>query len=59
MELYRRALDRAGYTHAEADQESVKECFGDYVAAGYWSNLDLDDLEGITVLEMCEALLKG
>lgn len=57
-ELYRKALDRAGYTHAEANGENVRECFEDYVDAGYWTNINHEDMEDMTTIEMCQALLK-
>lgn len=59
IDLYRKALDAAGYQHDEATSENVRSCFLDYVAAGYWSNLtmDDDDLTDITVFEMCIALI--
>lgn len=55
---YRRVLDAAGYHHVPATEKNVRECFMDYVDAGYWSNLHLDDVDEITTEEMCRALLK-
>lgn len=39
----RSALDTAGYTHEPATEEALKACFLDYVAAGYFADLDLED----------------
>lgn len=58
-DLYRKALDAAGYDHEEATEENVRICFMDYVDAGYWSNLDADSVEDISVYDMCIALCKG
>ena len=58
MEMIRQALDHAGYEHVEATPENLIECFRDYVDAGVWENLTLDDIEDITLTEMCKALLK-
>lgn len=56
---YREVLDAAGYTHAEPTEENVRCCFIDYVAAGYFQNVSLDDLDDITLDEMCLNLLRG
>lgn len=56
--IMREALDAAGYHHAPATEESVRECFMDYVDSGYWSNLTADDVDDdIHVGEMCRALI--
>lgn len=39
----REALDAAGYHHASANYESLKSCFLDYVASGYWGDLEFED----------------
>lgn len=58
VEIYRLALDAAGYTHAEATAENVIDCFTDYVAAGYFADLDMyDDLSDIDIYMMCAALI--
>lgn len=54
----RRALDRAGYTHVDDTEENLIQCFMDYVDSGIWQDLTMDDIEGITLDEMCQALLK-
>jgi len=54
----RQALDAAGYSHMPATPENLKACFMDYVTAGYWSNLTVDDIEGISIGGMCQALKK-
>ncbi len=57
-DLYRQSLDAAGYGHEEATEENVRSCFADYVDAGYWSNLSIDDeLEEISTPDMCRALI--
>lgn len=55
----RRALDAAGYTYdGDPTEEQLRECFGDYVDAGIWSDLSLNDIEGLSVAEMCKALIR-
>ena len=39
----RKSLDCAGYTHAPATLEALRECFMDYVASGYFCDLDYVD----------------
>ncbi|KLU61836.1 hypothetical protein CEB3_c17540 [Peptococcaceae bacterium CEB3] len=59
--LFRLALRKAGYHYdpeVSASQQ-LKECFIDYVDAGYWQNLTLDDIEEISCQEMARALLRG
>lgn len=56
-EKIRRALDHAGYTHVQATPENLIECFRDYVDAGTWRDLTLEDIEYITLNEMCRALI--
>lgn len=41
--LIKLALDAAGYEYDEPTPERLRECFLDYVGAGYFRNLDLDD----------------
>jgi predicted transport protein len=57
-DLIRKALDAAGYHHSPATEQALLECFKDYVDAGYWSNLDSEDVEDLTVTEMCRGLMK-
>lgn len=59
--LIRRALDHAGYNGEPATTESLINCFTDYVDAGVWSDLTLDDIGELSVLDMARALinLKG
>lgn len=56
--MYRRALDAAGYNHVRATEKNVRECFKDYVDAGYWSNLEFDDVDELTTEEIYRALIK-
>jgi len=39
----RAALDAAGYYSEPATEEALRSCFLDYVAAGYWRDLSLED----------------
>lgn len=39
----REALDAAGYYHEPATDNALRECFLDYVDAGIWRDLDLND----------------
>jgi len=63
--LIRQALDAAGYTDEPATEEALRGCFLDYVAAGYWRDLDFEDViaeidEGtITTDQMIRALIRG
>lgn len=58
MPIYRRVLDIAGYEHEEPTEDNVRGCFSDYVDSGFWSNLDLEDVEEITTAEICRAFCK-
>lgn len=55
--LYRRALDAAGYLDEPATEEAVRECFSDYVDACYWADVYADELDEIATADMCRALL--
>lgn len=59
QDYYRKVLDAAGYIHDEPTEENVRNCFADYVDAGYWRDIDMDDIEDITIDQMCYNLLKG
>lgn len=58
MEMYRQALDAAGYHHAPPTDQAVRECFVDYVDAGFWSNVDLEDVKDISTGDMCREFLR-
>lgn len=58
MTKIRQALDKAGYYHAEATEENLKSCFMDYADQGYWSNLDMDDIEELSLDQMVHGLLR-
>lgn len=64
-QLVRDALDAAGYKDSPTSTAALVECFIDYAAAGYWSNVDYIEVqeeiaEGfITVPMMCRALIQG
>lgn len=49
------ALKKAGYDHMQPTEDNLKECFIDYVDAGYWWNIDAEDVENITISEMIQA----
>lgn len=59
----RTALDAAGYTHSPATLDELINCFIDYAACGYWSNLSLwdarEDIDSgeITKEQMISALI--
>jgi hypothetical protein len=50
-ELFTKALDLAGYIDLKPTEESMIECFGDYVDAGIWSNITMDYETGIAHLD--------
>jgi hypothetical protein len=56
--LYAKTLDVAGYGHEDPTEENVRNCFADYVDAGIWRNLNLEDCEEITTADMCAALIR-
>lgn len=53
----RRALDAAGYSYDEPTPEALRECFADYVDAGVWGDLSLEDIESLSVAEMSKAII--
>lgn len=55
--IIRQALDRSGYGHVHESEEALIECFKDYVDSGIWQDLTLDDINDITIEEMCRALM--
>jgi len=55
--LIRRALDAAGYHHEQTTMENLVSCFSDYVDAGVWSNLTLEDIEDLSMLDMARGLI--
>lgn len=54
----RRALDAAGYSYDEPTKEALIECFSDYVDTGAWADLTMEDIEDISISEMCRALIR-
>ncbi|MFD0717679.1 hypothetical protein [Paenibacillus sp. GCM10027626] len=56
--MYRKALDAAGYGHEPATEAAVRECFADYVAAGYWADVYIDELDEIQTIDMARALMR-
>lgn len=59
VSILRQALDAAGYNQEPATEEAVRNCFADYVDAGFWSNLtNEDDLDDIEINDICRALMK-
>jgi hypothetical protein len=57
-DLIKRALANAGYDDCEPTESSIIECFTDYVDAGIWRDIEMDDVEDITVNQMCRALIR-
>jgi hypothetical protein len=57
-ELYGRVLEIAGYEIEPATEKRVRACFADYVDAGIWRNIDLEDVADIDTWSMCVALLR-
>lgn len=61
----REALDESGYTWEAATEENLRQCFLDYVASGYWADLNLEDAKKqiengeITTDQMIRALKGG
>lgn len=51
-----RALQHAGYGHCEPTPDSLTECFLDFVEAGIWRDLDLEEAEGLPLDDMIRAL---
>lgn len=65
-ELFILALDKAGYIDVEPSEESIKDCFMDYIDCGQFPNVDIDDYgvtyydnEEITVREMAINLIRS
>ncbi|AIQ15261.1 hypothetical protein [Paenibacillus durus] len=56
--LIRRALDAAGYTHEPATPEALRNCFADYIDAGVWINLELEDMDELTIADMARGLIR-
>lgn len=56
--LIRRALDAAGYNHEPATPEALRNCFADYIDAGIWNNLELEDIDDLSIAEMSWGLIR-
>lgn len=56
--LIRKALDAAGYIHEPATEEALRECFADYVDAGFWSNVDIEDIADFSAVEICREFIR-
>lgn len=54
----RRALDAAGYLYDEPTPEALRECFADYVDAGVWGNLSLEDIDSLSIADMSNAIIR-
>jgi hypothetical protein len=50
---YRIVLDEAGYYDEEATEANVRAMFADYVGAGCFRDMDLDDVEDIKTEDIC------
>jgi hypothetical protein len=55
-ELIQKALTVAGY-NCEPTEQNLRECFGDYVDSRIWSNVEQEDVQEMTITEMCQGLL--
>lgn len=55
--VYRLTLDVCGYTDSPPTEEAVRECFVDYVAAGYFENLEMDDVNELEITAICRNLI--
>ena len=56
-ELIELALQNAGYDCAPTERNLIN-CFMDYVDTGAWGNLDEEEVNDLTVIEMCNALIR-
>lgn len=56
--LIKRALDNAGYQDCEINENNLVECFTDYVDSGVWRDIEMEDVEDLTVDQMCKALIR-
>jgi hypothetical protein len=57
-DLFRLALDAAGYYDNEATEQNVRDCLLDYIDAGVFRNLDSEDVDDLTPQEMASGLIK-
>ena len=58
--LFAYVLELAGYDSSEPTEENVRECFLDYVDAGYWRDLTQEEQEPhvISIEEICRAFFR-
>ena len=56
-ELIKRALQNAGYD-CTPNESNLIQCFMDYLDTGAWGNLDEEEVNELTVIEMCNALIR-
>lgn len=52
------ALSAAGYVDMEPTEENLRECFADYVDCGVWRDLELEDIESLSIADMCRGLIR-
>ena len=57
-DLIRLALDLAGYCDELATPSALRACFADYVDAGVWRDLTMDDVDELDLPDMVRALLR-
>lgn len=55
--MIRKVFREIGYVDVESTVENLTAAFKDFVDQGVWSNLELDDVEDLTPLEMANGLL--
>lgn len=56
--LYRRVLDRAGYTSDEPTEENVRACYIDYADGLATADVDIDEESNIPLGTMIKRLLR-
>ena len=56
--IIQQALECAGYWDAQPTEDNLISCFTDYVYSGTWENLEPEDVEDLTIRQMCNALIR-
>jgi dimeric dUTPase (all-alpha-NTP-PPase superfamily) len=55
--MIKKALDKAGYD-MEPTEENLRECFMDYVDTGAWLDIEEEDIEEISIEDICHNLMR-
>ena len=59
INLIRKALDAAGYDHAEATEQNLRDCAKDYADAGVWRDVEEpSELDTVPVDRLARRLLR-